>query len=329
MYARTATFLATLAAAAGLACAAGAAELRPAVTVTGTAVTLGDLFDDAGSAAGVVVANAPAPGVRSEISVSRVSLAARRNGIDWRNDAGLSHVVVARSGTPVPDEDVAGAIAAAISAQSSAMPSASTLQVDFTNGMAGIQVADGADLTVNVEQLAFNRRNGSFTAILRAPAGDVLSPLHRVTGRAYPVAEVPVLVRDMQPGDVVRQSDIDWVRLPANRIGQNVITSLDGLLGMSPRQPARAGEPMRVSDMTPPLVVEKGAQVDMLLTSGALTLIARGRALESGAVGDVVNVLNIRSNRTIQGVIEGPNMIRVDAPGAARAAHLARAASNS
>ncbi|MBO6634695.1 MAG: flagella basal body P-ring formation protein FlgA, partial [Parvibaculum sp.] len=75
--------------------------------------------------------------------------------------------------------------------------------------------------------------------------------------------------------------------------------------------------------------VEKGAQVDMLLTSGALTLIARGRALESGAVGDVVNVLNIRSNRTIQGVIEGPNMIRVDAPGAARAAHLARAASNS
>ena len=329
MYARTASFLATVAAVASFACAAGAAELRPAVSVSGATVTLGDLFDDAGAAAATVVANAPAPGARSEISVSRISLAARRNGIEWRNDAGLSHVVVARTGTAVPDEDVAAAIAAAISAQSSAMPSASSLQVDFTNGMAGIQVAEEAGLSVNVEQLAFNRRSGAFTAILRAPASDMLSPLHRVTGRAYPVADVPVLVRDMQPGDTVRQNDIDWVRLPANRIGQNVITSLDGLLGMSPRRPARAGEPLRVSDMTPPLVVEKGAQVDMTLVSGALTLVARGRALESGAVGDVVNVLNIRSNRTLQGVIEGPNAVRIDAPGAARAAHLASSASNS
>lgn len=329
MYARILSFIVPFAAAAGFACAASAAELRPAVTVSGATVTLGDLFDDAGLAAETVVATAPAPGARSEISVSRISLAARRNGIDWRNDAGLSHVVVARAGVAIPDEDVASAVAAAISAQSSAMPSASRLQVDFTNGMAGIQVAESADLTVNVEQIAFNRRNGAFTALVRAPAGDMLSPLHRVTGRAYPVADVPVLVRDMQPGDVVRQTDIDWVRLPANRIGQNVITSLDQLLGMSPRHPARAGEPMRVSDMAPPLVVEKGAQVDMMLVSGALTLIARGRALESGAVGDVVNVLNIRSNRTLQGVVEGPNTIRIDAPGAARAAHLARSASNS
>ena len=329
MYARTACFLATLAAAAGIACAASAAELRPAVTVSGPTVTLGDLFDDAGAAAEVVVANAPVPGARSEISVSRISLAARRNGIGWRNDAGLSHVVVARSGIAVPDEDVAAAIAASISAQSSAMPSASTLAVDFSNGMAGIQVSENADLTVNVEQLAFNRRSGAFTAIVRAPANDMLSPLHRITGRAYPVSDVPVLVRDMLPGDVVRQSDIDWVRLPANRVGQNVITSIDQLLGMSPRHPARAGEPMRVSDMTPPVVVEKGAQVDMMLSSGALTLIARGRSLESGSVGDIVNVLNIRSNRTIQGVIEGPNTVRIDAPGAARAAHLTQSASNS
>ena len=72
--------------------------------------------------------------------------------------------------------------------------------------------------------------------------------------------------------------------------------------------------------MRPPLVVEKGAQVDMTFVSGALTLTARGRALDSGAIGDIVNVLNSRSNRTVQGVIEGPNMVRIDAPGAARSA---------
>lgn len=318
-----------LAAAALLSGAAHAAELRPAVTVAGDTVTLGDLFDDAGSAAETVVAGAPVPGARAEISVSRISLAARRNGIEWRNDTGLTHVVVARSGIAVPEADVADAIAAAVAAQSNALPSAATLQVDFTNGMAGIQVAEASETTVKVEQIAFSARSGAFTALLRAPAGDMLSPLRRVTGRAYPVMDVPVLSREMQPGDIVRQQDIDWVRLPATRVSQNMIASIDGLLGMSPRRPARAGEPLRLSDMQPPLVVEKGAQVDMTFVSGSLTLTARGRALESGAVGDVVNVLNTRSNRTVQGLVEGPNMIRIDAPGAARAAHIAAGASNS
>lgn len=309
--------------------AAHAAELRSAVTVSGETVTLGDIFDNAGKAANVVVANAPAPGLRSEISISRISLAARRNGIEWRNDVGLSHIVVARSGVAVPDEEVASVIAGAIGAQSTGLPSSSQLQIDFTNGTAGVQVAGDAEISVSVEQIAFNRRNGNFTAILRAPAGDMLSPAHRVTGRAYPVTDVPVLNRDMRPGDTVRHTDIDWIRVPASRVGQNVITSLDQLLGMSPRYQARAGELLRLADMVPPVVVQKGAQVDMLLTSGALTLIARGRALENGAVGDVINVLNTRSNRTLRGVVDGPNSVRIDTPGSARAVSATTQSNNS
>lgn len=329
MIARLISLAALAAATLSFAGIAGAAELRPAVTVSGPVVTLGDLFDNAGAAAEIVIANAPAPGFRSEISVSRISLAARRNGIAWRNEAGLSHIVVVRSGVAVQEDEVSSAVAAAIVAQSQGLPSASQLQVDFTNGAAGIQVADDADISVNVEQLAFNRRNGSFTALLRAPAGDMLSPLHRVTGRAYPVSDVPVLTRDMRPGDIVRQSDIDWIRVPANRIGQNVITSIDQLLGMSPRYQARAGEPLRLADMVPPVVVQKGAQVDMLLTSGTLTLAARGRALENGAIGDIINVLNTRSNRTLRGVVDGPNSVRIDTPGSARAVSAAASSNNS
>ncbi|MDP2125672.1 MAG: flagellar basal body P-ring formation chaperone FlgA [Parvibaculum sp.] len=316
----------TLASAVLLVAPVAAAELRPTVTVTGETVTLGDLFDDAGSAAHVVVANAPAPGLRSEVSVSRISLAARRNGIEWRNNAGLTHVVIGRSGLAVPESEVAAAIAGAIETQSSSLPSAANLQVDFTNGVAGIQVAENAERSVRVEQLSFNPRSGAFTAVVRAPADDMMSPLRRVTGRAYPVIDVPVLTRDIMPGDVVRRNDIDWVRLPSTRVSQNIVTSLPQLVGMSPRNPARAGEPLRISDMRPPLVVEKGAQVDMTFVSGSLTLTARGRALESGAIGDVVNVLNGRSNRTVQGIIEGPNMVRIDAPGAARAAAALNAA---
>ncbi|MEN6543696.1 flagellar basal body P-ring formation chaperone FlgA [Parvibaculum sp.] len=306
----------------GFAAGADAATLRSDVTVSGNAVTLGDLFDDAGDAAGVVVADAPAPGLTTDISVSRVSLAARRNGLAWRNTTGLTHVTVARSGVAVPDAEVSSAVASAIIAATSSLAPSAKLQVDFANGASGIQVGIGAPATVKVEQIATNPRTGAFDALVRAPANDLTAPLRRISGRAYPVADVPVLTRDVAPGDVVRSQDIDWVRLPAMRVSQNIVTSLNQLVGMSPRHAIRLGEPIRTTDVQAPLVVAKGMQVDMTYSVGSLTLLARGRALQSGAVGDTVDVLNPRSNRTVQGVVEGPNMVRVEALGAPQLTEL-------
>ena len=49
----------------------------------------------------------------------------------------------------------------------------------------------------------------------------------------------------------------------------------------------------------------------------------RGQALESGTEGDLVNVLNIQSKRTIQGVITGPGRITILTPNTARLAAAA------
>lgn len=302
--------------------AAQAAELRATSVVSGDVVTLGDLFDDAGDAGNTVVASAPAPGTSLGISVSRISLAARRNGLAWHNTTGLTHVTVTRSGVAVPEAEVSDAIAAAIVAKTPSILSTATMQVDFTDGNSGVQVGDNDTPSVKVEQIAFNPRNGSFDAILRAPANDPAAPLHRVSGRAYPVTEIPVLSHSVAPGEVVRAGDIQWIRLPSTRVSNNVVTTQAGIVGMSPRYPVRSGEPVRISDMQPPVVIAKGALVDMNYVSGSLVLLARGRAMESGAVGDTIDILNPRSNRTIQGVIESPNSVRIDAMTAPHLANL-------
>jgi flagella basal body P-ring formation protein FlgA len=290
--------------------------------VSGASVTLGDLFDDAGGAAAAVVADAPAPGATLDISVSRISLAARRNGLAWRNTTSLTHVSVARSGVPVPEAEVSAAIAAAIAAQTPSILSTAKLQIDYAGGIAGVQVGDTAEPSVRVEQLAFNPRNGNFDALLRAPANDPSAVLRRIAGRAYPVTDVPVLARDVTPGDTVRTQDIQWIKLPSDRVSNNIVTTEAGLVGMTPRYPVRMGEPLRTTDMQAPVVVVKGATVDMNYISGALTLLARGRALQSGAVGDTIDIVNPRSNRTVQGVIEGPNTVRIEAMTAPRLSDL-------
>jgi flagella basal body P-ring formation protein FlgA len=297
---------------------AEAAEIRPTVVIDGDVVTLGDLFDDAGDAASIVVAKAPAPGASLGISISRISLAARRNGLAWRNTTGLTHVAVSRNGIEVPDAEVSAAIANAIIEKSPSLHSASVMQVDFTGGKSGVEVGLKDLPTIKVEQIAFNQRNGVFDALIRAPANDPAAPLHRVAGRAFPVKDVPVLNRSVAPGDIVNANDVQWVKLPATRVGSNIITSAASLIGMSPRYPVRTGEPLRMSDMQPPVAIAKGSVVDMSYVTGALVLLARGRALENGAIGDTIDILNPRSNRTVQGVIEGPNRVRIDVMSAPR-----------
>ena len=45
-----------------------------------------------------------------------------------------------------------------------------------------------------------------------------------------------------------------------------------------------------------------------------MVLTMRGKALEAGAQGDTVNVLNLQSKRTIQGTVTGQSQVTVAAP---------------
>jgi flagellar basal body P-ring formation protein FlgA len=49
----------------------------------------------------------------------------------------------------------------------------------------------------------------------------------------------------------------------------------------------------------------------VLLQMGSLSLSVQGRAVEEGARGDTIRVLNTTSNRQIEGVVVGPDTVAV------------------
>ncbi|WP_269716224.1 flagella basal body P-ring formation protein FlgA [Caulobacter sp. NIBR2454] len=72
--------------------AAAPVTLRPDVSDIDGQVTLGDLFDGAGSAADVVIAKRIAPSVVLE--ASQVQMLASRAGLQWANEQRLRRVIV-------------------------------------------------------------------------------------------------------------------------------------------------------------------------------------------------------------------------------------------
>ena len=79
------------------------------------------------------------------------------------------------------------------------------------------------------------------------------------------------------------------------------------------------GQPIREGDLRAPIVVARGSLVGMTLTTPNMVLTAQGRAIEDGAMGQVIKVMNTQSKTTVDAVVEGPGRVVVSAPGLATA----------
>lgn len=69
-------------------------ELREQIQCTGPAVTLGDVFTNAGEMSGRAVAPAPAPGARTTFSARFLAAAAAAAGLEWEPPTGIEKITV-------------------------------------------------------------------------------------------------------------------------------------------------------------------------------------------------------------------------------------------
>lgn len=89
------------------------------------------------------------------------------------------------------------------------------------------------------------------------------------------------------------------------------IETLDDAVGLEARATIFAGRPLTAGDLTQPAVVERNGLVEMIYDQGGLTILAEGRALNRGAPGDRIRVMNLASRMTVTGTVAGPGRVSV------------------
>ncbi len=290
----------------------GAAEvqLRPSIAVDNQTITLGDIFEVAGEAAGVTVAAAPPPGRKIMLRPSYVANMAYRAGLTWRIPTGLRRIVVTRISNLVPSQAIREALEEAVRP----FVQADSLEIQLSSRNLEIHVAGDQMPTVAVDDLNYDPRSRRFSARLRAPADDPNGRRIRVMGRVFANQEIPVLARRVGVGDVIRERDITYIPVRTQGLGRLIVTDASDLVGMSPRRMIRTGAAVRSTDLRKPEMVSKGDLATMVLQFDRLRLTAVGRALEGGSKGDTIRIVNAQSYKTVQAVIVGPNRVVIQLP---------------
>lgn len=294
-------------AAASPARSAEAVVLKSPLTVDGPVIRLGDLFDGAGEAADIKVADAPAPGEARLFYPSALQRLALAKGLHWGNPDRLKRVRVTRNGRPVAASELTRILAEALKEDLAA----NAVDVQMSNPRLVIWAPVDAEAPAKLEDVVLDRRTGRFDARLRIAADTPEGRLVPVSGRASALVPVPVPARPIAREEVVTADAIHWIEMRANRVPANALMDEARIVGQQARRSLKADGVFRATDLREPVVVAKGEIITMSYAVPGVQLTDRGRALENGGVGDIIRIMNLSSNRTITAEVGGPGLVHV------------------
>jgi flagella basal body P-ring formation protein FlgA len=121
------------------------------------------------------------------------------------------------------------------------------------------------------------------------------------------LADAVILTRSLPARATVGMADITTVAADI----PGAATAPDQVLGQALRVAVQAGRPLRVDDLTAPEVVARNQLIKLHYALGGMTIAADGRALDAGAAGQSVRVMNLSSRGTVQGVVLPDGSVQV------------------
>ena len=123
-------------------------------------------------------------------------------------------------------------------------------------------------------------------------------------------ADTLIAARTIRAQTILAATDVTTVAAQV----PGALSDAAAVVGQEARVVLYAGRPIRPGDVGPPAIVDRNQIVPLAYRRGTLTILAEGRALGRGGVGDAIRVMNTSSRSTVTGVV-GPDGTVTVGPG--------------
>ncbi len=280
----------------------GPVMLIPVIHLINDIIVLGDIFTNIGDMAEKAVAYSPQPGRKTIYDARWLKRVARYYNLKWSPTGPRDRIVIFRESITVKYKDIVEAVMVALGDENIAPD----MLAELSNRNLTFHLPADIFPEIGVEELNYDDRTQRFSAIIVAPVNHPNSQRHRVTGKLFKMIEVPVLSQNIRPGDFISESDIQWQMIRSEKVPRDAIVLLDKLVGMSTKRGIRAGVPIKSTEIQAPVMVKKKSLLTVTLQSEFMTLSIQAKALENGAMGDVIRITNLSSKQILEAEVTGP-----------------------
>ena len=152
--------------------------------------------------------------------------------------------------------------------------------------------------------------NGSFSLDLLVDG----ESQRKISGSFQVDKEVAVLQleKPIERGQPVDLQNCREVKKRLSLLPNRPLTVSDMDVPFRARRPLGAGEIISLTDVDREMLVQRGQTVRMVLESAdGMKISTTGQARANGALGDSVDVVNLSSGRTVQGIVAGSQIVKV------------------
>lgn len=294
-------------------------SLNHSVEIDGERIRLGDIFTGAGQNADRVVANAPNPGRQMTLDARWLGRVAHAFSLDWRPQSRFDTVEVIRRSTVISREAVEQQIQAAAAihlfgAAGAQAGQSNTIETVLDTRLEALHLPPGSDPRITVSRLEVDPRTDRFNAVISTPTSGGRDTRTSITGQLYHLVLAPVPAERVMRGDVIEERDLVMRPMRRRSVPSNAILDLSELIGMSAKSTLTQGRLVTSNAIEPPVMVEKGGLVTVTLRMRNMQLTARAKAMEDGAMNEVIRVMNTESNRSFEVVVTGPSAAAIAMP---------------
>ena len=275
--------------------------------ITDNTIKLGDVFYGLEHEKDRILGAAPRPGDDMILDARTLLRVARAVGLDWSPTSNEQKVRISRKATIISKNQIKAHIKEALKSKNISGDYALRMSAQYQEIILPYDQPSSMDITdINVDSA-----HKSFTATIAAPSADNPIQNFTISGTMQPIVEVPALRENMTRGNIITEKDIGLIKISEQDFTKNTIGSAHELIGMSPRRLVAAGRPIQLTELVAPQIISRGELITILLNEGPLSLSAQVKALESGAKGDVIRVVNISSNQALQAQVIGKKQVAV------------------
>lgn len=288
---------------------AHAASLKPTALIKENVFTVGDIFNDLpAEKAQKVLGAAPQPGSDMTLNARTLMRIAIAMDLPWRPSSTMDQVVIRRDAVKISSDTIRSSIGEALKEEGLSERFELTF---YGTAEPTLVLPSGQAPDMQVAKMNYDRQNDRFEAHLVAPNAEAPITEMMVSGKIERLVPVPVIKGTMSRGDIIGSYDVEWIDMKSSEMQDDLVLNADDLVGMSPRRILVSGKPVRRMDLEFPQLVGRGDTITITYKDGFLNLSAKGKAMQNGAKGDLVRVVNLSSNRPIEAIVTGEGAVTV------------------
>lgn len=286
---------------------ANAASLKAEAVINDSVVKTSDIFDDVPPKKDSVIGNAPAPGQTIILNARALNRIASLYDLKWEASSPADQIILRRTEQTIAVSAISDILHKALESRGVT----GNFTVSLNNVAPTITLPGNIEATAEIAQMNYVPGRDVFSAVIAAPSASNPVKTLSVSGLIEKTTQVPVLKSSVTMGDIISSSDIEWIDMPQKNAVRDTVVDADHLIGKTPVRMIEANTPIRLRDVTAPQLIARGDEVLLEFNQGGLQLTAKGKAMQNGAEGEVIRVMNLSSNQSLRGEVTGSKQVRI------------------